>query len=480
MRGGLIFTSHLSPDYCHFPPQFHYLPLQPMQEVSLDLLTKYNVPIPRYTSYPTVPYWDERIDKTHWKALFAQKFDENREISLYLHLPFCESLCTFCGCNKRITTNHDVEEEYLQALLQEWALYLKLMHGKPILREVHLGGGTPTFFSPANLKRLLKGIFATAIIPETHEFGFEGHPNNTTRAHLQTLFDLGFNRVSFGMQDSNPEVQKVINRIQPHGNVVQVVQWARELGYASVNLDLVYGLPLQTSRRLEKTIQDALEIKPDRIAFYSYAHVPWTSKAQRLFDENDLPSGHQKMELYQLGKKRFTDAGYTDIGMDHFALPSDLMVQAHLEGTLHRNFMGYTVQKTSLLLGLGVSSISDITGAFAQNKKTLREYYDQVHAGELPVFRGYFLTEEDQIMRQYILDVACRGKAYFAKKDLDLLRQYTFHELDELALDELVTWGEHGLIVTDLGKHFIRNICKAFDLKLLSAEVQKKTFSQAI
>jgi oxygen-independent coproporphyrinogen-3 oxidase len=242
----------------------------------------------------------------------------------------------------------------------------------------------------------------------------------------------------------------------------------------------VYGLPLQTSRRLEKTIQDALEIKPDRIAFYSYAHVPWTSKAQRLFDENDLPSGHQKMELYQLGKKRFTDAGYTDIGMDHFALPSDLLVQAHLEGTLHRNFMGYTVQKTSLLLGLGVSSISDITGAFAQNKKTLREYYDQVHAGELPVFRGYFLTEEDQIMRQYILDVACRGKAYFAKKDLDLLRQYTFHELDELALDELVTWGEHGLIVTDLGKHFIRNICKAFDLKLLSAEVQKKTFSQAI
>lgn len=199
-------SSHLSPDYCHFPIQFHHLPLQPMQEVSLDLLTKYNVPIPRYTSYPTVPYWDESIDQTHWKALFAQKFDENREISLYLHLPFCESLCTFCGCNKRITTNHDVEEEYLQALLQEWALYQKLVQGKPILREVHLGGGTPTFFSPANLKRLLEGIFASAIIPEMHEFGFEGHPNNTTRAHLQTLFDLGFNRVSFGMQDSNLEV----------------------------------------------------------------------------------------------------------------------------------------------------------------------------------------------------------------------------------------------------------------------------------
>jgi oxygen-independent coproporphyrinogen-3 oxidase len=193
-----------------------------------------------------------------------------------------------------------------------------------------------------------------------------------------------------------------------------------------------------------------------------------------------LPSADEKMQLYQLGKKRFGEAGYTDIGMDHFALPGDLMVQAHLKGTLHRNFMGYTVQQTSLLLGLGVSSISDITGAFAQNKKTLSEYYELVNAGELPVFRGYFLTEEDRIMRQYILDVACRGKVHFAKKDLELLRQYTFDELDELALDDLVTWGEHGLIVTDLGKHFIRNICKAFDLKLLSAEVQKKTFSQAV
>ncbi len=451
-----------------------------MQQVSIDLLQKYNVPTPRYTSYPTVPYWDESIDQPHWKASFAQRFDEDREISLYLHLPFCESLCTFCGCNKRITTNHAVEEEYLQALLEEWALYQNLMHGKPVLREVHIGGGTPTFFSPGNLSRLLEGIFATAIIPETHEFSFEGHPNNTTFEHLTSLFDLGFNRVSFGMQDSNLEVQKVINRIQPHGNVVQVVRWAREIGYESVNLDLVYGLPLQTVGRMEKTIQDALNCKPDRIAFYSYAHVPWTSKAQRLFDVNDLPSANEKIELYQLGKTRFMDAGYIDIGMDHFALPGDMMVQAHLEGNLHRNFMGYTVQKTSMLLGLGVSSISDISDAFAQNKKTIREYYDAVHAGELPVFRGYFLTKEDQIMRQYILDVACRGKAHFAKKDLELLRQFTFHELDELALDDLVTWGEHGLLVTDLGKHFIRNICKAFDLKWLSSEVQKKTFSQAV
>ena len=451
-----------------------------MQQVSLDLLQKYNVPIPRYTSYPTVPYWDETIDVPTWKSFFAQRFEESHEISLYLHLPFCENLCTFCGCNKRITTNHSVEETYMLALLKEWEIYRGMMSHTPIIRELHIGGGTPTFFSPANLKHLIETILADAIVPEVHEFGFEGHPNNTTFEHLKTLFDLGFNRVSFGMQDSNPEVQKVINRIQPHAHVVQVVNWAREIGYESVNLDLVYGLPLQTLPRLEKTIQDALEIKPDRIAFYSYAHVPWTSKAQRLFDENDLPSADEKMQLYQLGKKRFTEAGYTDIGMDHFALPGDLMVQAHEAGHLHRNFMGYTVQQTGMLLGLGVSSISDIYYGFAQNKKTIQEYYEQINRGELAVFRGYFLDEIDQKMRQYILDVACRGKAQFNKADLELLREYTFHELDELALDDLVTWGEHGLLVTELGKHFIRNICKAFDLKLLASEIQKKTFSQAV
>jgi oxygen-independent coproporphyrinogen-3 oxidase len=259
-----------------------------------------------------------------------------------------------------------------------------------------------------------------------------------------------------------------------------VVEWAREIGYESVNLDLVYGLPLQTLARIEKTIQDAIAIRPDRIAFYSYAHVPWTSKAQRLFDESDLPEASEKMHLYQKGKELFRAAGYTDIGMDHFALPTDLMVKAHNEGTLHRNFMGYTVQQTGLLLGLGVSSISDIYYGFGQNKKTIQEYYQQINAGELAVFRGYFLSLMDQKMRQYILDIACQGKTHFHKEDLEVLRQYTFHELDELAIDDLVTWGEHGVIVTDLGKHFIRNICKAFDLKLLASEVQERVFSQAV
>ena len=406
-----------------------------MQPVSLDLLNKYNVAIPRYTSYPTVPFWDETIDSEHWERMFVRRFEESNEqegISVYIHLPFCEKLCTFCGCNKRITTNHSVEDEYIDVLLQEWNLYRKSMSSKPVIRELHIGGGTPTFFSPQNLQRMLQGILVDSIVPKIHEFGFEGHPNNTTREHLQTLFELGFNRVSFGMQDSNPQVQ------------------------------------------------DAISMRPDRIAFYSYAHVPWTSKAQRLFDENDLPEASEKMQLYQKGKELFRAAGYTDIGMDHFALPSDLMVKAHNEGTLLRNFMGYTVQQTGLLLGLGVSSISDIYYGFAQNKKTIQEYYQQIHAGELAVLKGYFLSQMDQKMRQYILDIACQGKTHFHKEDLEVLRPYTFHELDELAIDDLVTWGEHGVIVTDLGKHFIRNICKVFDLKLLATSEAAPQFSRGV
>ncbi len=451
--------------------------------VSTELLQKYNVPIPRYTSYPTVPYWDENIDPQRWSTTFQQRFyasNPQEGISLYLHLPFCESLCTFCGCNKKITKNHAVEEEYLRALLAEWDLYRLQMASKPVIRELHMGGGTPTFFSPGNLKILLEHILRDAIVPDEHEFGFEGHPMNTTYAHLKTLFDLGFNRVSFGMQDSDPEVQRVIHRIQPQAYVIQVVDWAREIGYESINLDLVYGLPLQDMCKMAQTIQDAMALRPDRIAFYSYAHVPWTSRAQRLFDEQDLPNAQEKMALYQLGKKMFADAGYEDIGMDHFALPTDLMVRAAHQGTLHRNFMGYTVQKTGLLLGLGVSSISDVGTAFAQNKKTIREYYEQIARGELPVFRGYFLTEEDQRMRQYILDVACRGTVTFEPEQGAELAESTVDELNDLAEDGLLTWNAERLQVTETGKHFIRNICKAFDLKLMNSEIQKKTFSQAV
>ena len=449
-----------------------------------QLVAKYNLPVPRYTSYPTVPYWKEELDKDLWQQSFEKQFALNNKIdgiSLYIHLPFCESLCTYCGCNKKITTNHDVESEYIYALAKEWQIYLGTMRAKPIIREIHLGGGTPTFFSPRNMVALLDTIYKDAIIHPQHEFSIEGHPNNTTAEHLETLYNLGFRRISYGVQDNDPEVQRIINRIQPLENVRQATENARKIGFKSVNFDLIYGLPKQHMESMERTILQTLELQPDRIAFYSYAHVPWTSRGQRLFDVNDLPSAEEKMQLYMLGKRMFTDHGYIDIGMDHFALPSDDLYKAREEGYLHRNFMGYTTQKTAMLLGLGVSSISDAGIAFAQNHKTIQQYYESVNNQELPVTKGYFLTGEDLAFRQYILDISCKGYTSFNRDDLAILKEYSFPELKKLEEDELLTWNENELTVTELGRFFIRNICRAFDLHLLRNEsAEKPQYSKAI
>ncbi len=450
-----------------------------------ELLYKYNVPAPRYTSYPTVPHWNDTIDRQQWAHVFATQFRQHNSrdgISLYLHLPFCESLCTYCGCNKKITTNHSVEEEYLKAIITEWQLYRTIMGETPIIREIHLGGGTPTFFSPKNLTQLMNAIFEKSIIHPKHEFSIEGHPNNTTRHHLETLYGLGFRRISYGVQDNDPEVQRVINRIQPFENVKQATEMARAIGFTSVNFDLIYGLPLQNRESMERTLQQVICLRPDRVAFYSYAHVPWTSRGQRLFDEKDLPDADLKMQLYQLGKKMFTENGYYDIGMDHFALPTDDLYKAAQNGKLHRNFMGYTTQNSAMLLGLGVSSISDAGVAFAQNEKTLHNYYQAIAQKHLAVTKGYFLTEEDIAFKKYILDVSCQGKTRFQLKHIDLLKQFSFPELDKLKADGLVEWDLMGLQVTPLGRHFIRNICRAFDLHLLrsNASVEKPLFSKAI
>ena len=449
------------------------------------LLNKYNVPVPRYTSYPTVPFWKDNLDAEQWKQVFSQQFKASNSkegISLYLHLPFCESLCTYCGCNKKITTNHSVEDEYITAISKEWELYRQLMDEMPVIRELHLGGGTPTFFSPKNLTRLLNIIFENSIIAADHEFSIEGHPNNTTTAHLQALYDLGFRRISYGVQDNDPKVQRIINRIQPVENVQRATDEARAVGFKSVNFDLIYGLPKQTIVSLQKTIEQTIDMKPDRIAFYSYAHVPWTSRGQRLFDENDLPSTAEKMQLYQLGKKMLTENGYYDIGMDHFALPNDDLYIACQEGRLHRNFMGYTTQHTKLLLGLGVSSISDAGIAFAQNEKTLHDYYAAIENNTIPVTRGFFLNEEDVAFRHYILEMSCTGKTIFKDEHLPLLREFSFPELEKLTADKLVEWDETGATVTALGRNFIRNICKAFDLHLLRNQKENAAprFSKAI
>src|SRR5678815_2040748 len=448
------------------------------------LLRKYDVPVPRYTSYPTVPFWKEEIDEERWKQIFREEFLKNNlqnGTSLYVHLPFCESLCTYCGCNKKITNNHGVEGEYIEALTKEWNLYRRLMGEPPIVREIHLGGGTPTFFSPLNLRLLVESIVKRAIIHPHHEFSIEGHPNNTTKNHLRILYDLGFRRISYGVQDHDPEVQRVINRIQPLENVRRATEDAREVGFRSVNFDLIYGLPKQSLQSVEKTIQQTILLKPDRIAFYSYAHVPWTSRGQRLFDENDLPSAYEKLQLYLRGRELLTMAGYVDIGMDHFALPGDDLYEAWLSGRLHRNFMGYTTQNTLFLLGLGVSSISDVGTAFAQNKKTLHEYYETVKRNELAVFKVYFLNEEDISFRQYILNIICQGVTKIDSADLPIINDLSFGELERLKSDGLIEWNEKELIVTSLGRHFLRNISAAFDLHLQrNRQETKPLFSKAI
>jgi oxygen-independent coproporphyrinogen-3 oxidase len=432
-----------------------------------------------------VPYWNDTIDVKQWENEFSEsswKANTGEGISLYIHLPFCESLCTYCGCNKKITTNHGEEDEYLLAIKKEWQLYLGLMSHKPLIRSIHLGGGTPTFFSPENLSRLIHFITDSSEVHPQYEFSIEGHPNNTTEAHLRTLFSLGFKRVSYGVQDHNEEVQRIINRIQPFESVKTATETARKIGFESINYDLIYGLPLQNLERMEKTIQQTLLLRPDRIAFYSYAHVPWKSRSQRLFDESHLPTAKQKLELYRLGKSLFTENGYYDIGMDHFALPNDELNIAKKERRLHRNFMGYTTQHTDLLLGLGVSSISDTGSAFAQNEKTVMDYYQSLEAGRIPVFKGFFLTEEDKIFKRHILDISCNGATVLNDKYRDLLAAYSFSILRELEKDKLIEWNQNKITVTNLGGHFIRNICYAFDLHLLRDLQSEKAavFSKAI
>jgi oxygen-independent coproporphyrinogen-3 oxidase len=458
-----------------------------MESIKINplLIRKYNQPVPRYTSYPTVPYWKNDLSVEKWQEAFAAQFNIHNAadgISIYIHLPFCESLCTYCGCNKKITQNHSVEEEYLKAIEKEWKLYRKLMNQTPVIREIHLGGGTPTFFSAQNLRSLLNTLLKTSIVHPMHEFSIEGHPNNTTKEHLETLYSLGFRRISYGVQDMDPAVQRVINRIQPIENVQSATDNARAAGFSSVNFDLIYGLPLQSLQSIENTINQVITLKPDRIAFYSYAHVPWTSRVQRLFNEADLPGAEEKIQLYLKGKELLMANGYYDIGMDHFALPHDELYIAKQNGKLHRNFMGYTTQNSGLLVGLGVSSISDLGNAFAQNEKNLHDYYASVSQGNLAVKRGYFLNEEDIAFRQYIKDISCKGATQFHPQHLSLLEEFCFPLLEQLAADGLIDYDKKQLKLTAGGHYFIRNICSAFDLYLRRDQflLNKQTYSKAI
>ncbi|MGB5419198.1 oxygen-independent coproporphyrinogen III oxidase [Algibacter sp.] len=451
-----------------------------------SLVNKYNIAGPRYTSYPTVPYWNnETFSLKKWKSSLIQSFNESNSkegISLYIHLPFCESLCTFCGCNKRITKQHNVESPYINAVLKEWQLYLELFNEKPVIKELHLGGGTPTFFSPENLKHLITEILRKSEVAINPEFSFEGHPNNTTREHLQALYDVGFRRVSYGVQDYNETVQKAIHRIQPFENVKKATELAREIGYTSVGHDIIFGLPFQTLKHVEETILKTKELLPDRLAFYSYAHVPWIKgNGQRGFNDNDLPSPEEKRNQYELGKKLLAEVGYEEIGMDHFALTSDSLYKSMDNGNLHRNFMGYTASKTQAMIGLGVSSISDSWYGFAQNVKGIESYYNLLEENIIPVFRGHILNSEDLIIRKHILNLMCRFETswtmdtlYFKELPDVLIR------LKEMEIDGLLNIFNNKIEVSKKGQPFVRNICMAFDVLLQRKQPNTQLFSMTV
>jgi len=450
-----------------------------------ELIKKYDVPTPRYTSYPTVPHWNTKaFTTTGWIQAVRRAFDESNDekgISLYLHLPFCEKLCTYCACNKRITKNHGVEIGYIRALLKEWNDYLNIFGRKPVIRELHLGGGTPTFFSPENLKWLVSYLLEEGIVRDDHEFSFEGHPNNTTAEHLQTLFEQGFRRVSYGVQDLDAKVQKTINRIQPFENVERVTREARAIGFNSISFDLIYGLPFQTVQTIDNTIRKVLLLKPDRVAFYSYAHVPWVSPGQRGYGDADLPSDVEKRRLYETGRQLLKDNGYEDVGMDHFALPHDSLFHAQRKGTLHRNFMGYTTTNTELLIGLGASAISDAKYAYAQNLKVVEQYTQAIGNNQLAVFKGHENTEEDIMVRKVILQLACNGSISF--DTLNILGD----TVADAALHEMWTEGvlrktADSFVITEPGRMFVRNVCSVFDKNLRKHADNEKTtiFSKSI
>ncbi len=446
-----------------------------------DLILKYNISVPRYTSYPPVPMWSNNPSLQDWQNNLLQNKNKIQQqgISIYIHLPFCEQLCTYCGCNKRITVNHQVEEPYITFLLQEWQHYKDLL-GKMHIKEIHLGGGTPTFFSPKNLEYLISEIFKDNLVSDEFQGSVEIHPHFSKNEHLEVLKNIGFNRVSIGIQDFDKKVQIAINRTQDFAEVNRLTEYARKLGYISVNYDLVYGLPFQSKKGLSDTINKVISLKPDRIAFYSYAHIPWIKAAQRKFTEKDLPSTAEKISLYLMGRDKLFHAGYADVGMDHFALPNDELFIARQEKKLHRNFMGYTVQHSDMLVGLGVSSISDSGDIYVQNVKEVEEYQNLAKQ-QIPIFKGHILNQTEKQLRKHLLNLLCYFETSWEDDDDIIIEMMNNNPLwDAILNDNLAIIENKKIKALGNGKLITRNICYALDKYSQIAHSEKPLFSKAI
>lgn len=465
-------------------------PASPPPVLSEALLRRFDTPGPRYTSYPTADRFVEAFGPADCERALQQRAAGaspagSAPLSVYVHVPFCESVCYYCACNKVITKHHERAAEYLDALEAEMALVAQSLGSGQTVSQLHFGGGSPTFLSDAELERVMAALRRTFRIAGDAELSIEVDPRTVTDLRLAHLRRLGFNRVSFGVQDFDPQVQQAVHRVQPFERVRALVASARALGFSSINADLIYGLPRQTPESFERTLRQIGELRPDRIALYAYAHLPQRFKPQRRIVADELPSASQRVEMLGAAIASFLGRGYSYIGMDHFALPDDELAVAKRQGRLHRNFQGYSTQPDCDLVGLGVSAIGRVGASYYQNAKTLPEYYDALRQRQLPVVRGIALTRDDLVRRAIINALMCQGRLEF--ESIELAHLVDFREAFASELAQLAPLAEAGLVeiepgaiqVTATGWFIVRAVAMVFDRYLQNDRLRER-FSRII
>ena len=460
-----------------------------MTAVTPELLSRFDIAGPRYTSFPTADRFVEAFGPEDYTLALQQRKAHSGAralpLSLYVHVPFCESLCYYCACNKIVTKHHEKAVQYLDYLRREVAMHTEHCGKGQLVSQLHLGGGTPTFFSDEELGQLMELLREHFKLDPAGEYSIEVDPRTVSNERLLALKELGFNRQSFGVQDFDPDVQKAVHREQPADQVFALVEKARELGFVSINVDLIYGLPKQTPQSFARTLEQVNSLRPDRIALYAYAHLPERFKPQRRIESADLPMGQDKLNMLSGAIDAFMEGGYVYVGMDHFALPSDSLAVAKRQGRLHRNFQGYSTQPDCDLIALGVSAIGKVGATYSQNVKTLEEYYDAIDGGLLPVQRGLALSRDDMVRRAVIMAVMCQGAVLYEPMEQAWLinfREYFAPEmkaLEEMQSNGLLTLGEEGFQVTALGWFFVRGVAMLFD-RYLQADKNRARFSRII
>ena len=460
-----------------------------MTTVTRELLERFDVPGPRYTSYPTADRFVEAFGGRDYELALEQRRSGPAALalplSIYVHIPFCESLCYYCACNKIITKHHERSAPYLQLLSREVDLHVRHLGRGASVSQLHLGGGTPTFFNDEELAELMAMLRRNFSLVPGGEYSIEVDPRTVDETRLETLARLGFNRLSFGVQDFDPTVQKAVHRVQPPKQVFALVAAARRIGFESVNVDLIYGLPKQTPESFDRTLAQVTELRPDRIALYAYAHLPERFKPQRRIIAIDLPGAGHKVSMLARALASFDEAGYVYVGMDHFALPEDALAVAKRQGRLHRNFQGYSTQPDCDLIGLGVSAIGKVGATYSQNAKTLEDYEDLLDQGQLPIVRGLGVSRDDLLRRAVIMALMCQGEVLFESIESAHLidfRSYFGAELERLEImqdDGLVELSDTAIRVTQMGWFFVRGVAMVFD-KYLQADRNRARFSKII